>query len=186
MKVHDKTERIVFNILEYAENGALSDYIRYCGHLEEQLVPFLMFQICHAVGHLHKKGIAHLDIKLENILLDSFYNVKLADFGSALRVTDEKGSVDRQRGTMVYMAPEVSNHKNKETYDAFAADVYSLGITLFVLLIGEFPISAESCTATIDTEMSMQDKGISFESEIIQKRWNLLSEEVKELISQMT
>jgi serine/threonine protein kinase len=127
-----------------------------------------------------------MDIKLENILLDSYYNVKLADFGSALRVTDEKGSVDRQRGTVVYMAPEVANHKNKETYSAFSADVYSLGVTLFVLLVGEFPLSAGSNTATMDTETTMQEKGISPNSEIIQQRWDLLSEEVKDLIGQMT
>lgn len=72
----------MYNALEYAQNGAFSTYIRQTGPLEESLARMFAFQICSAIAHMHSLGLAHLDIKLENILLDEFFNVKVADLGS--------------------------------------------------------------------------------------------------------
>lgn len=186
--VHDgETENIMYNVLEHAANGALADYIRCCGQIEETLVPFFMLQLCHAVEYVHSKGVAHLDIKLENILMDEYFNVKLADFGSSLYV-DSKGLVNKKRGTMVYMAPEVVNHSNSDSYNAFAADVYSLGITLFVLLMGEFPCSVTSqlSTSTMDTYSKAKEATIAVENPVLCERWEYLSQEVRDLINKMT
>mmetsp|Transcript_17049 Transcript_17049/g.16744 ORF Transcript_17049/g.16744 Transcript_17049/m.16744 type:complete len:161 (+) Transcript_17049:42-524(+) len=77
-----KTESVMYNVLEYAQNGALSTYIRQTGPLEESLARLFAFQVCSAIDHMHSLGLVHLDIKLENILLDEFFNVKVADLGS--------------------------------------------------------------------------------------------------------
>jgi len=188
VRVGNKTEGINYNVLEFAENGAISEFVRKCGHFEEELVPLFMAQICHAVNHIHSKGVAHLDLKLENILLDSMFNIKVCDFGSALNVADQKGSVSKQRGTTVYMAPEVASFKSGDSYNGFAADVYSLGVSLFLMLVGEFPTSVigQGSVDTIDTECKEQELEYQLESSVTQQRRDLLSEGAKDLINQMT
>jgi len=113
-------------VLEIAQNGSLSRYIRLTGPLEERLVKFLFLQISSAVKNMHDKNIAHFDIKLENILLDEFFNLKLGDFGSAELLENQNSLFGYKKGTNYYMAPEVNSSKNP--YSPFKADIYSLGI----------------------------------------------------------
>ena len=120
---------IKYNILEVADNGSLAKFIRHTGPLEEDIAKFMFFQLASAVKHMHENLVAHFDIKLENILLDQFYNIKLADFGSAEIMENHKSQFKYKKGTNHYMAPEVSNCTiSKESYSPFSADMYSLGI----------------------------------------------------------
>ena len=74
---------------------------------------------------IHKDGISHRDIKLENILLDSKFNPKISDFGFAVEYSKTlKGNL----GTKIFKAPEL-----KGIYDGYAIDIFSLGITLLYL-----------------------------------------------------
>lgn len=84
-----KRENIMYNVLELAENGALSNFIRVTGSIEEDLVRFMFLQLGDAVKFMHQKLLAHLDLKLENILLDRFFNIKLADLGVAHQLTKD-------------------------------------------------------------------------------------------------
>mmetsp|Transcript_10968 Transcript_10968/g.12334 ORF Transcript_10968/g.12334 Transcript_10968/m.12334 type:complete len:125 (+) Transcript_10968:406-780(+) len=123
-----------------------------------------------------------MDIKLENILLDEYFNVKVADLGVALDVSQTHGITDSRRGTVSYMAPEVSNLLPTETYDAFKADIYSLGISLYVLLLGEFPVKEEiddSTSFDTDTIGGITGLKCSIESK---KKWDLFSTELQELL----
>lgn len=72
----------MYNVLEYAQHGALSKFVRYTGGLEEEIARLYIYQIADAIQYVHSLGYAHLDIKLENILLDKFFNIKVADLGS--------------------------------------------------------------------------------------------------------
>ena len=74
---------IMYNLVEYCPNGSLSSLIKTSGSLSENIAKFMFLQVSHAIGYMHSLNIAHLDIKLENILLDEYYNTKLADLGSA-------------------------------------------------------------------------------------------------------
>lgn len=121
-------KEIMYNVLEFAEHGSLSFFIRTTGHFEEEVARFQFAQMANATQYIHSQEYAHLDIKLENILLDKYFNTKVADLGAAVNVSKTKGRTYHRRGTILYMAPEVLNLKSGETFDAFAADIYSLGV----------------------------------------------------------
>ena len=151
----DGIHSINYLLLEKCKNGALSTIIKKTGPLEEGIAKFLFLQLCAAVKYIHDKNFAHMDIKLENILLDDFFNVKLADLGTAIDVSETMGSTSKRRGTPHYMAPEVKNKKTDQIIDSYKADIYSLGVWLHLLLTGEFPgnqiFSNES---SVETEIS--------------------------------
>ena len=94
-----------------------------------------------AVSYCHSKGVIHKDIKPENVLLsldssNKIIKVCLADFGSS--ITDAiYQSCDGINGTPNYMAPECFNYD--ETYDS-KVDVWSLGLVLYILLVGFHPL----------------------------------------------
>jgi serine/threonine protein kinase len=74
---------VMYHVLELCPNGTLASIIRSTGPLEETIAKFQFHQLVSSVLHLHRNAFAHLDIKLDNILLDEFYNLKLADLGTA-------------------------------------------------------------------------------------------------------
>lgn len=82
---------------------------------------------------MHAHEIVHRDIKLENVLLDENLNVKLSDLGMA---TDATTKLKDICGTPDYIAPEVLEDR-ADLYDARKADIYSMGICLFMLLTGQ-------------------------------------------------
>ncbi len=104
-------------------------------------VKYLFKQIVDAIVHLHQKGIAHLDLKLENLLLsvDWLPNglekqaIKLIDFGFSREVD---GLCKTFCGTPSYMAPEIILRKS---YDPRKADAWALGVLLYYFLCGTFP-----------------------------------------------
>ncbi|OHT00375.1 CAMK family protein kinase [Tritrichomonas foetus] len=84
-------------------------------------------QIVDGLYYLHQKGIAHQDLKPENILIDFDGNIKIADFGNAFTKAPPK---EIRGGTIAYVAPEVLTC---EEYDRLKADVWALGVMLYVM-----------------------------------------------------
>ena len=153
-------EEVKYIVLEKCENGSLSKYIRNTGPLEEQIAQFLFLQLWNAVSFMHKQHYVHLDIKLDNILLDEFFNVKLADLGIALCAKNTSGYIAHRRGTPKYMAPEVDKASDKAPFNVFGADIYSLGVWLHLLLFGEYPESSFN-EEKISTENSSNESDIT-------------------------
>ncbi|KAI9815814.1 MAG: hypothetical protein M1832_005228 [Thelocarpon impressellum] len=85
VRLHEmvETERHIGIILEYASGGELFDYILTHRYLKDQAARRLFAQLVSGVGYLHKKGIVHRDLKLENLLLDRNRNIIITDFGFA-------------------------------------------------------------------------------------------------------
>ena len=85
---------------------------------------------------MHENNIIHRDLKLENILIDtSNLNIKLIDFGFAIKISNQK-KLTIFCGTPSYMCPEIVK---KIEYFGKPADIWALGILLYVMLYGKFP-----------------------------------------------
>lgn len=93
-----------------------------------------MDQLSDVLKYLTSKKVAHRDLKLENILVDNEFNLKVADFGFATYKNFTK--LKSYRGTKTYMAPEI---KEGKTYDGRQIDIFSVGVILFIIVMGIFP-----------------------------------------------
>jgi protein-serine/threonine kinase len=92
-----ETERHIGIILEYASGGELFDYILNHRYLKDNAARRLFAQLVSGVGYLHKKGIVHRDLKLENLLLDRNRNIIITDFGFANTFdADEELSIEEE------------------------------------------------------------------------------------------
>lgn len=107
--------------------------------LSEVQAASVMKQLLEAVAHCHRLGIAHRDIKPDNILFDSKDVLKVADFGSA-EWFGEGGSMSGVVGTPLYVAPEVLSGREYNE----KVDVWSNGVILYIMLSGIPPFYGES------------------------------------------
>jgi serine/threonine protein kinase len=123
--------------MEYVPGGSLRNRLQreQAGKLKWPTAVQYVVDVAEGLAELHKKGIFHRDIKPENVLWHSERdNALLTDFGVSARLSQNDAA-----GTPKYMAPEA--------FDGIvspAVDVYSLTVTLFVLLTGEVPFSADT------------------------------------------
>lgn len=114
-------------LTEFAEHGDLLDMVLDGIFTSEILVRTYFQQLVAGVEYIHSQGVAHLDLKLENLMLGSGYTLKIIDFDQAQRIKEKKLS---SGGTPVYRAPEIIDGSCK---DFKAADIYSLGIILYAM-----------------------------------------------------
>ncbi|XXG66634.1 hypothetical protein AAC387_Pa06g0165 [Persea americana] len=124
-------------VMEYAAGGELFERICSAGRFSEDEGRFFFQQLISGVSYCHSAEICHRDLKLENTLLDGSATprLKICDFGyskSALLHSIPKSTV----GTPAYIAPEVLSRKE---YDGKIADVWSCGVTLYVMIVGAYP-----------------------------------------------
>jgi len=115
-------------VMEFAPYGDLFDLFMEQKHFfDEKLARTYFHQLIAGLECLHENGVAHLDIKLENLLIGEDYQLKIADFDLSYIEGDEK---IHALGSRCYRAPEIL-YKNCE--EGKPADVYSAGIVLFML-----------------------------------------------------
>jgi len=160
VRLHEmvETDRHIGIILEYASGGELFDYILNHRYLKDGPARKLFSQLISGVGYLHKKGIVHRDLKLENLLLDRNKNIIITDFGFAntfdpneelseeieyrlgdkdfIRSLGLEGSDGARRGDLMqtscgspcYAAPELV--VSDSLYTGRKVDVWSCGVIL--------------------------------------------------------
>lgn len=124
-------------VMEYASGGELFERICNAGRFNEDEARFFFQQLISGVSYCHSMQVCHRDLKLENTLLDGSPapRLKICDFGyskSSLLHSQPKSTV----GTPAYIAPEVLL---RQEYDGKIADVWSCGVTLYVMLVGGYP-----------------------------------------------
>uniref|UniRef100_A0A2P2KKS1 non-specific serine/threonine protein kinase n=1 Tax=Rhizophora mucronata TaxID=61149 RepID=A0A2P2KKS1_RHIMU len=129
-------------VMEYAAGGELFERICNAGRFSEDEARYFFQQLISGVDYCHFMQICHRDLKLENTLLDGSPapRLKICDFGyskSSLLHSRPKSAV----GTPAYIAPEVLSRRE---YDGKMADVWSCGVTLYVMLVGAYPFEDQN------------------------------------------
>ncbi|KAH3915864.1 hypothetical protein HBI56_040990 [Parastagonospora nodorum] len=139
------TEELVWLVLEYCPGDELYNYLLQHGALEPSKVQRIFTQLVGAVSYVHNKSCVHRDLKLENILLDKHGDVKLVDFGFTREYEGKSNYLQTWCGTICYSAPEMLKG---EKYAGEKVDVWSLGIILYALLVGELPFDEDDENVT--------------------------------------
>jgi len=180
-----------FYAMEACQGGALFDYIKsvHVQHFSPQracqdaklsneslkksadwikIVRHFFRQLVDCVSWMHSKGVCHLDLSLENAMIydKSSQIIKIIDFGVALKTEKGNFTQNKRVGKIPYMAPEVFA---KQCYDSRKADIWSLGVMLFMMLAGVFPYEWPT-TSNNPAFAYILDGNIGD----ILKRWNLL------------
>lgn len=165
-------------IIEFVTGGELYNEITKWTDFSEQKAAFIMRQLISAVFYLHSRNIVHRDIKPENIMVEKLrknkeeFSIKLIDFGTC-NYLEEGNFLKQVVGTPYFVAPEVLD----EHYD-HKCDVWSMGVTLFILLCGFPPFMGRNPTEIFG---EIKNRKLSF----AHKEFNDVSEEARNLMSQM-
>jgi serine/threonine protein kinase len=131
--------------MEYCSGGSLARRLARTGPLPVAEVISIGTRLCSALSAAHAAGILHRDVKPHNVLVTSYGEPALADFGIASLVNeDDPGSIAAETAsyTVVHAAPEILEGKAGTA----SADIYSLGSTLYTLLAGQAPFAKEAST----------------------------------------
>ena len=184
---HFDSDKVNYCIYEYLKNSELHNYIFLIKkRFTEDIARKIFFDIVKGVEVCHKSGITHGDIKLQNLLFNSNFNVKLIDFGFAKNIKD--GLISEITGTRFYNAPEMFCCATKG-YDGVMADIFSLGVVLFVLVMGFYPFDKPNITDSRYKFILKKDFP-NFWKKCEQKLFSMssnttVSEEFKDLFSKM-
>ena len=145
-KKNNKIKNVYYIIEEYIQYGELLNYIYLTKGLGENYGRIIFESLLDSIEYLHNNNIVHRDIKIDNIMLSNDLNIKLVDFGFATKAYNkifdennnilEKGKLNTFLGTPNYAAPELHL---KIPYYGKSNDIFSLGVTLFVIVTGTLP-----------------------------------------------
>ena len=125
-------------VLEFAGDD-LFEYIVANGRMSEPVARRFFQQIMSAIEYSHKLNIVHQDLKPENVLLDNNLNIKIVNFGLFSEINDGD-FLKTNCGSPNYAAPEVIRDG---LYTGPGIDVWSCGVTLYVMLCGRLPFEDE-------------------------------------------
>jgi serine/threonine protein kinase len=124
-------------LFENCDGLDLLDYANEYKNNDTRNLVVLFYQIIDAICYLHNIGICHLDVKLENILINpNTQKIKLIDFAEASIIQEDGDFLYGNKGTVQYMAPEVLNLNR---FDSKRADLWSCGIVLYNLYYNTMP-----------------------------------------------
>ncbi|HLR62167.1 MAG TPA: Stk1 family PASTA domain-containing Ser/Thr kinase [Lentibacillus sp.] len=134
-------DRILFMAMEYVDGLTLKEYIQHYAPLDVEEAMDIMAQITSAIAQAHDNDIIHRDIKPQNILIDTYGQVKVTDFGIAMALSSTAlTQTNSILGSVHYLSPEQARGGTATK----KSDIYSLGIVLFELLTGRLPFSGQS------------------------------------------
>ncbi|XP_066492412.1 ribosomal protein S6 kinase-related protein [Tiliqua scincoides] len=134
----------LFIMCTYCSTGDLYTLWKSVGRFAEAVIRLFATELVLVLGYLHNLGIVHRDVKMENILLDERGHLKLTDFGLSRHLPWGKRAYTIC-GTLQYMAPEVLSGGPY----AHSADWWSMGVLLFALANGKFPVAPEKDHVTM-------------------------------------
>jgi len=140
---HFQDQHHHYLVLEYVSGVDMFTWMEFRNFepIPEKTARKIFRDICSAIQYCHQRGIAHRDLKLENILIDpTTYQVKVIDFGLASFETEDSAGCVDVCGSLDYLAPEVLE---EQPYSGKKSDIWSLGVILYSMLFCNFPFSTE-------------------------------------------
>eukprot|EP00037_Helgoeca_nana_P023608 m.245689 g.245689 ORF g.245689 m.245689 type:complete len:540 (-) comp26407_c0_seq8:2890-4509(-) len=164
IRIHEvfKTEFTLFIVMEFCTGGELFDDLERCPNMQmaEAEVRDVSGHILRSLAYLHRNGIVHRDLKLENFIFTSknkaTRELKMIDFGYS-RTYLEGTYMTSVVGTAFYIAPEVLSLKyGKE------ADLWSLGCMIYMMITGEIPIPGRTDEEVIANVKKSKEKHIKY------------------------
>lgn len=148
-----ETQTSIYLVLEYCAGRELFDYIVSKSKLEEPEAAQIIYDLMRVLDFIHINGFAHRDLKPENVLFDDKHQIKLIDFGLAANCSADNMANNKNQapidqlstccGSVTYAAPEVISGG---VYSGTAVDVWSAGIMMYALLVGQLPFNDNSIT----------------------------------------
>lgn len=136
-----ETENSYYLVMELCPGGNLMNRIYDKKRLDERETQKYIRQLVLAVEHLHRAGVVHRDLKIENLLLDEQDNIKLIDFGlsNCAGILGYSDPFSTQCGSPAYAAPELLSRKKYGP----KVDVWSIGVNMYAMLTGTLPFTVE-------------------------------------------
>jgi serine/threonine protein kinase len=149
LPVHDfgESDGYTYLAMRLVEGGSLADFLKKRRKLDLALISRIVSQVGSALNYAHEKGIIHRDFKPGNILIDKFENCLLTDFGIAklVEATSHLTHTGGILGTPAYISPEQGSGKPIDN----RSDIYSLGVVLYQMVVGDLPYKADTPMAVI-------------------------------------
>lgn len=115
-----ENKKYVFIVTDFAAKGDVLQYMKEHGIFKENKARYIAAQILNGLEYIHEKNILHRDIKLDNILLDKEFKVRICDFGVSRFMPKSNHSIKERCGTPAYIAPEIIKNQG---YSGYLADV---------------------------------------------------------------
>jgi serine/threonine protein kinase len=150
VKTYDGEQRSrVYMVIEWVDGRLLRSILNQAGRLPIDRAMKLALGICEALDYMHKHGVVHRDLKPENIMVDDEDNIKLIDFGIAMKEDARRltfAGPSPMLGTPDYISPEqVKGQRGDQR-----SDIYSLGIMLYEMLTGQTPFAGPNPLAVMN------------------------------------
>lgn len=130
-----KGKQTDFLALELAQTDFF-ELQRVDGVFSERVAKYFFNQLIQGLGHCHKNGVAHRDVKPQNLLLGADMNLKLSDFGFAYQLSEGE-KCDQFLGTEGFMSPQIL--KRTDSYSPVSSDIFAAGVCLFAWVVGHMP-----------------------------------------------
>uniref|UniRef100_A0A3Q3IFG4 Citron Rho-interacting kinase n=1 Tax=Monopterus albus TaxID=43700 RepID=A0A3Q3IFG4_MONAL len=151
----------VYLAMEYLPGGDLMSLLnRYEDQFDKSMAQFYLAELVEAIHAVHQLGYVHRDVKPENILIDRTGHIKLADFGSAARLTANKtvAAPTVPVGTQDFLSPEVLAAMNGGPHSTYGVecDWWSLGVIAYEMIYARSPFSEGTSTKTIYNILNFQ------------------------------